>query len=58
MGLVTRPCLKPYKQSNLEPIVENKNQADTNEGSLDKDERNPACEEVIIVDDHHQDKYN
>jgi hypothetical protein len=39
----------------LEPIVENKHQGpDTNEGSMDKDERNPACEKVIIVDEHHQ----
>lgn len=48
--------MKRAVKSALEPISENKIQIENIEGSIDKEERNPACEEVIIVDDYHQDK--
>jgi hypothetical protein len=55
IAMPLKPSLTRMRKQELEPIVENKHQGpDTNEGSMDKDERNPACEKVIIVDEHHQ----
>ena len=37
--------------SNLEPIDEKKVILEEGQYSIDKDDRNPACEEVIIIKD-------